>query len=218
MSKFKTVVFDFDGTVADTGAGIFDCVRYAVRMEGLEQPDEAELRRFIGPPLFDSFKRAYPGISDEQATQLVCRYREKYSEDGIYNFKLYDGMLGLLEAIKAAGLKTAIGSSKPEHFIKRILESADLGKYFDVAAGSTPGVQEDTKFSIITDALARLNVTDLDGVLMIGDRKFDVEGAHKVGIPCAAVLFGYGNEAEFKEYNADYIVKNCEELKEIILG
>ena len=218
MNQFHTVIFDFDGTVADTGEGIFECIRYAVRMEGLPQPSEEELRKFIGPPLLDSFVRAYPDISLEQATQLVIHYRAKYSVDGIYKFRLYDGMLDLLEKLKKAGIRTAIGSSKPETFIKSILDSADLGQYFDVAAGSTPGVKECTKFMIISDALSRLGVSDLDGVLMIGDRKYDIDGAHEVGIPCAAVLFGYGSQAEFEEHQADYIVKDCKQLEEIILG
>ncbi|MDD6275545.1 MAG: HAD-IA family hydrolase [Clostridia bacterium] len=218
MNRFNTVIFDFDGTVADTGEGIFECIRYAVRMEGLPQPSEEELRRFIGPPLLDSFMRAYPEISPEQATQLVIHYRAKYSVDGIYKFRLYDGMIDLFKKLRENGIRTAIGSSKPETFIKCILDSADLGQYFDVAAGSTPGIQECTKAMIIRDALTRLEIDNPDGVLMIGDRKYDIDGAHEIGIPCAAVLFGYGSQEEFEEHKADYIVSDCKQLEKIILG
>lgn len=216
MANFDSVVFDFDGTVADTGEGVFEGIRYAIRMEGLEQPDDIEIRKFIGPPLIDSFQKLYPGIDDDCVTRLLIHYRAKYSVEGIYKFRLYDGMENLLQALKDNGVKTGIASSKPEIFISHILKTCDLEKYFDVAVGANNNESvNSTKEALVRDARHRLG--DDEKVLMIGDRKFDILGAHGAGIPCAAVLFGYGNKAEFEEFHADYIVENCEELKKIIL-
>lgn len=216
MANFDSVIFDFDGTIADTGEGVFEGIRYAIRMEGLEQPDDIQIRKFIGPPLIDSFQKLYPGIEDDCVTRLLIHYRAKYSVDGIYKFSLYDGMAELLQTLKDNSVKTGIASSKPEMFISHILKTCDLEKYFDAAAGTSNDESINTKEAIVRDARHRLG--DDEKVLMVGDRKFDIIGAHDAGVPCAAVLFGYGNREEFEEYKADYIAKDCNDLKKIILG
>lgn len=216
MTNFDTVIFDFDGTVADTGEGIFECIRYAIRMEGLEQPNDTEMRRFIGPPLTYSFHKQFPEIDDDCVTRLLIHYRAKYSVDGIYKFKLYDGMEELLRSLRSAGVKTAVGSSKPEVFIEHIVKNSMLSDCFDATVGTSSDTENSGKKAIITDAINRLGGSNK--ALMVGDRKFDIDGAHEAGIPCAAVLFGYGSREEFEEHNAEYIVDSCKQLEEIIFN
>ena len=215
---FDSVIFDFDGTVADTGVGVFQSIRYAIDKEGLPQPPDSEMRKFVGPPFKSSFPEFFPWIDDACVDRLIAWYRETYSVDGIYKFTLYDGMEELLQFLKDNGIKTGIASSKPEHFINQILDKCGLRKYFDVPVGAASENVHPDKAEIVNAAKTRLAELGCTKPLMVGDRKFDIAGAKSENVPCAAVLFGYGSREEFEEYGADYIVADCEELRKIIVG
>ncbi len=215
--NFDAVIFDFDGTVADTGRGIFNCIRYAVNKNSLPELSEKALRTFVGPPLHESFMREC-GVNEDMANTLVADYREIYSVKGIYEFDLYDGITDLLEEIQHSGGVTGIASSKPEDFINIILNDTGIKKYFDVTAGSDPRYIESDKTTIVNACIKKMNLKENAKILMVGDRLYDIVGAHNAGIPCAAVLFGYGSREEFEEYNADYIAKDTDELKKIIFN
>lgn len=213
--KFDAVIFDFDGTVADTGRGVFRCIRESIAKSGLPALKEESLRTFIGPPLHDSFMRECH-VDFDMADILVKQFREVYSVSGVYEFDIYDGIEELLTLLNNEGVKVGIGSSKPEDFVKIILEKVDLKKHFDVIVGSDPKTVESSKTEIISTCISRFGLSDDAKILMIGDRKFDIDGAHSVNIPCAAVLFGYGSMEEFKEHNAEYVAENTDELRNII--
>lgn len=215
--NYDAVIFDFDGTVADTGKGVFRCIRESLKKCGLPDLSEASLRTFIGPPLQDSYCREC-GVDMETADKLVAEYRKVYSVSGIYEFDIYDGMENLFDTLNKQGIKVGIASSKPEDFVKIILKETHLDRFFDVAAGSDPTKVESDKTTIIKTCIEKMNLSQEAKVLMIGDRCFDIEGAHNAGIPCAAVLFGYGSEEEFVKYKADFIAKDAEELQKIIIG
>lgn len=218
MSNFDCVIFDFDGTVADTGVGVFESIRYAIDKEGLPQPPDSEMHRFVGPPFKSSFPEFFPWVDEACVDRLIAWYREVYSVDGIYKFTLYDGMEELLAKLKKEGIGTAIASSKPEFFIKQILDKCALAKYFDVPVGADSEDVDPTKADIVGKARDRLAALNCTRPLMVGDRKFDILGAKAQKVPCAAVLFGYGSLEEFEEYGADYIVKDCAELDKLIFG
>ncbi len=216
-NNFDAVIFDFDGTVADTGKGVFRCIRKSVKKSGLPELSEGSLRTFIGPPLHDSFMRECH-VDFDTADILVKQFREVYSVSGVFEFDIYDGIEELLSLLNKEGVKVGIGSSKPQDFVHIILQKVDLEKYFDSIVGSDPKTVESTKTEIISKCIDSFNLPKNAKILMIGDRKFDIDGAHSVGIPCAAVLYGYGSEEEFKKHNADYIAKSTEELKQIIFS
>ena len=215
--NFDAVIFDFDGTIADTGKGIFACIRYALKAYGLPDLSEESIRTFIGPPLHDSFKREC-GTDDEMTTRLVAKYRERYAVKGINEFDLYDGITDLLRTLRANGIKTGIASSKPEDFINIIVNDNNMSELFDVTSGSDPKYVESDKTQIVKACIKKLNLGENARYLMVGDRCYDIIGAHNAGIPCAAVLFGYGNKEEFIEYKAEYIAADTTELEKIILG
>ena len=215
---FDSVIFDFDGTVADTGVGVFESIRYAIDKEGLPQPPDSEMRKFVGPPFKQSFPEIFPWIDEACVDRLIEWYREVYSVDGIYKFTLYDGMEELLRFLKENGIKTGIASSKPEIFINQILDKCDLRKYFDVPVGASGENVHPDKAEIVNAAKVRLAEMGCTKPLMVGDRKFDIAGAKAENVPCAAVLYGYGSREEFEKYGADYIVADCDELKQIIMG
>ena len=212
MSNFDAVLFDFDGTVADTGEGVFLCVRYAIDAHGLEQPSDGDIRKFIGPPMIVSYHTLYPQLSDDEVQSLMQSYREKYAEVGLYKYKLYDGITELLKKLNENGIKTAVASSKPQEALENIIKVSGIDKYFDCIVGADRNYTDSDKATIVEEAIKRTGVTDKSRVLMVGDRKYDIVGAHKAGIACAAVLFGYGSQEEFDEYRADYVVNSFKKL------
>ena len=217
MSNFDAVLFDFDGTVADTGEGVFLCVRYAIDAHGLEQPSDEEIRKFIGPPMIVSYHTLYPHLSDDEVQSLMQSYREKYAEVGLYKYKLYDGITELLKKLNENGIKTAVASSKPQEALENIIKVSGIDKYFDCIVGADRTYTDSDKATIVEEAIKRTGVTDKSRVLMVGDRKYDIVGAHKAGIACAAVLFGYGSQEEFDEYRVDYVVNSFKEVEKIVL-
>ena len=217
MSNFDAVLFDFDGTVADTGEGVFLCVRYAIDAHGLEQPSDKDIRKFIGPTMIVSSHTLYPQLSDDEVQSLMQSYREKYAEVGLYKYKLYDGITELLKKLNENGIKTAVASSKPQEALENIIKVSGIDKYFDCIVGADRNYTDSDKATIVEEAIKRTGVTDKSRVLMVGDRKYDIVGAHKAGIACAAVLFGYGGQEEFDEYRADYVVNSFKEVEKIVL-
>lgn len=217
MSNFDAVLFDFDGTVADTGEGVFLCVRYAIDAHGLEQPSDGDIRKFIGLPMIVSYHTLYPQLSDDEVQSLMQSYREKYAEVGLYKYKLYDGITELLKKLNENGIKTAVASSKPQEALENIVKVSGIDKYFDCIVGADRNYTDSDKATIVEEAIKRTGVTDKSRVLMVGDRKYDIVGAHKAGIACAAVLFGYGSQEEFDEYRADYVVNSFKEVEKIVL-
>ncbi|MBO5421462.1 MAG: HAD-IA family hydrolase [Clostridia bacterium] len=218
MAKFDCVLLDFDGTVADTSEGIFEGIRYGIRMEGLPQPSPEDMRTFIGPPLNEGFRNHYPDISDEQVQQLIIHYRARYSVDGYYKFRLYDGMEDLLLTLRKEGIKTGIATSKPQVFIDHIAKTCDLEKYFDVIVGADADKLDSGKKEIIEKAFNMLKPSGCEKPLMVGDTKYDILGAKNAGVPSVAVTFGFGSVDEMIVAGATYVAKNCEEIKNIVLG
>lgn len=114
-------------------------------------------------------------------------------------------------------MKTATASSKPEQFIISILKKNNLYDYFDYVGGVTFDEIRSDKTEIIENALKKLGSSKNDAV-MVGDRKFDIDGAKGAGIPCIAVLYGFGSLEEFREHKADYIVSTPAEIEKLIIS
>lgn len=218
--KYKTYLFDLDGTLTDSGRGIINAVRYSLKRFGDEIPEEETLLKFIGPPLWESFE-TFLGFSREKAENAVKLYREYYNETGLFENSVYSGIPELLEALRSDGAKLAVATSKPEVFSLKILERFDLLKYFDSVTGSELDGTRTEKSDVIACALEKFTARGKSpeeiksGAVMVGDRKHDIIGARKNGLPCIAVLYGYGDETEFREYGADYIVKTPQDITDI---
>ena len=212
MSNFDAVLFDFDGTVADTGEGVFLCVRHAIEVHGLKQPSDSEIRRFIGPPMIVSYRTLYPQLCDDEIQSLMQSYREKYAEVGLYKYKLYDGITELLRKLNEAGIKTAVASSKPQEALTNIIKVSGIDKYFDCIVGADKNYTDSDKATIIEEAIRRTGVTDRSRVLMVGDRKYDVIGAEKCGVDCVGVRFGYAEPGELEAAGAVYVAEDADDL------
>ncbi len=216
MNK-KYILFDLDGTVTNSMEGITKSVQYALRKYGIEVSDLNELRKFIGPPLKDSFMEFY-NFTEEDAEKGITYYREYFTDKGIFENYPYEGIDKLLDSLKSAGKKIILATSKPEVFSKRILDHFDLTKYFDYIAGSTLDGSRSSKGDVIRYALKESNITDLDSTIMIGDRLHDIEGAKACKIESIGVLYGFGDRKELTDAGADFIVNDINELEKLLLS
>ena len=213
--KFDFVLFDFDGTVADTARGITRCALEALRFYGYDEPDKERLRLFIGPPLADSFMNLY-GADEDLARKMVDKYREHYSAGGMFECDFYPGVPQLLDELKKAGCKMAIASSKPGKFIAEILKNLGAAEYFSFISAPEIGHINPTKAELITAAMQVLGA-EKENTVMVGDRLFDIEGAKQVGIKSVGAVYGFGSEEELEQYGADMLAFNAGQIKELIL-
>lgn len=212
------ILFDLDGTLTDPGTGITNSVAYALARFGIAVADRAELYRFIGPPLMDSFMEYY-GLTEAQATEAVAVYREYFADKGWAENRVYDGIEPLLASLEAAGKVLLVATSKPEVFARRILAHFGLDKYFAVIRGvALQAPRGYSKADVIREALASVGVTDLSQAVMVGDRRHDIEGAKAVGLASIGVLYGYGDKAEHERAGADLIAEDVASLGSILLG
>lgn len=208
------ILFDLDGTLTDPKVGITTCVQYALSSFGIEEEAD-KLTAFIGPPLKDSFMEFY-GFDEKQAEEAVEKYRERFRDTGIFENTVYKGIPEMLRKLKNARKKLAVASSKPTVFVERILEHFSIRKYFDVVVGSELDGSRTDKAEVIQEALRQLGGKK-ENTVMVGDRKFDVQGAKAWGVTSVAVTFGYGSMEELKEARADYIVRSVAELEKLLL-
>lgn len=215
----KYLLFDLDGTLTDPRLGICTCVQYALSFFDIIEPDLKRLEPFIGPPLKDSFMEFYH-MSGKDADKAIEKYRERFRDKGIFENKMYKGIPAMLRDLKAKGMVLAVASSKPTVFVKRILDYFHIEKYFDVVVGSELDGSRVKKDQVVGEVLRQLfgnRPVEKSQVYMIGDRRFDVEGAHKAGVECVGVTYGYGSMEELKGAKADYIVRSVEELHRFLL-
>lgn len=212
----KYMFFDLDGTLTDSAAGIIDSVIYALDKLGIKEDDRVKLRRFVGPPLMDSFREQF-NFSEEDARRAVGYYREHYAEKGIFECPVYEGIPELLARIQQSGFILAVTTCKPEVFTTRILEHFDLAKYFSLVAGSTLDGSRSSKGEIIDYAIEKLGADNPKEIVIIGDRKMDIEAALERKIRSVGVMYGYGGLNELMEAGADDIVGSVPDLS-MILG
>ncbi|MGN0316594.1 MAG: HAD hydrolase-like protein [Lachnospira sp.] len=225
MSK-KYILFDLDGTVTDSSEGITRSVAYALDAMGCTY-DEATLKRFIGPPLDESFKMFF-GMSDEDALKSVAKYRERYGKTGIFENKLFDGIKTVLEQLKRQGYVLALATCKPEIYVPTILQYFGIEDCFDFAVGSElEGGKRRHKNEVIEEVFRQIIAKSESGeitlneikadALMVGDRKDDILGAKLAGIESMGVRYGFAEPDELENAGADYIVDEVCDIVPAIL-
>lgn len=210
-APIRAVLFDWDGTVADTRPGIFNSVRYAIGQYGIADKPDDELRYFIGPPLYDGFEHVF-GVSPELANELTDTYRVYYRDKGIFECNVYEGVGDLLRELHDAGVKTAVVSSKPKEFLDRLVEHFGLAEHLDAVVGPAMDNHNSNKTVLVNQALKELMLLP-STVAMIGDRHFDMEGAKAAGVNAVGVLYGYGTEEELCKAGADAICDQVADLR-----
>lgn len=215
MKRYTHIIFDLDGTLTDPGTGITNSVMYALKKFGIDA-ERSELYKFIGPPLRESFN-VYYGFDEVRAEQAVHYYREYFSEKGIFENELYPGMGELLLALKYDGRKIYLATSKPMEYSIRILEHFKIHEYFDFISGSNMDGSMNAKKDLIGCLVPHIGNDYPAGVIMIGDRKYDIEGAKYHNIDSGAVLYGYGDLSELQAAEPTYLIENMEKLANLLL-
>lgn len=214
--RYSAVIFDFDGTICDTGEGILKSAKYALEAFGYNAPDYEELTCFIGPPLLITFQEKF-GADAARADELVKKFRERYTNKGVFESKLYDGIKELLISLKKDNIKIGIASSKPQEYIETLLDHFGIKSYFDVICGVTFTADCESKASIIARCQKELNIAGNE-CIMVGDKKYDIEGAKTNLIDSVGVLWGYGTKFEHIEAGAKFIVDKIEDIESVALG
>ena len=204
----KTILFDLDGTLTDSGEGIINCAILALEHFGLPVPDRETLRVFVGPPLHETFIKF--GVPADKAEEAVAVYRSRYIPVGMFENKPYPGVEGLLKKLTELGCRLYVATSKPEHMAVAILERFGLAHYFTQICGATMDTSRTKKEDVIAYLLQQAENTD--GVMMVGDTQFDVAGAAMHGIPTVGVAWGYGQVADMEAAGAVAIAYSMEEL------
>ncbi|MCR5256757.1 MAG: HAD hydrolase-like protein [Desulfovibrio sp.] len=242
--RFQTVLFDLDGTLTDSAEGILNSVQHALKAIGREIPRE-ETRFMIGPPLKEGFAKL---LGDpELALRCVALYREYFRSRGIFENRVYPGVPAMLKSLGRAGVRTAVATSKPEPFARRIVWHFGLAPWLADVSGADMQGPVQAKKDVIVRCLQRLHVSlqgwdaseegsaeipaeagmqdpskaslhGAAGVLMVGDRHYDVAGAHEAGLACAGVLYGYGSREELACAGADYLCGSPRDIVDVALG
>lgn len=191
------ILFDLDGTIADSAPGITASLGYMFEQMGLPVPDPDELRLWVGPPILESF-RLRAGMTPEESAQALAIYRQHYLEHAGSGSPIFDGIPAVLRAIHDSGTPLALATSKPEFPASVILDHGNLTANFRVISGSSIDEIRSAKKDVIAEALTRFGMIGVDTSrpVMVGDRDYDVQGAAAHGIPTIFVNWGYSEAGE----------------------
>lgn len=209
------LLFDLDGTLTDSGPGIMHAAKTALQSFGIDGLSERELRYFVGPPLWESFGKYLP---EEQISAAIDRFREYYRVTGWLENEPYPGVRECLHALKAAGKRMYVATSKLESMARQVLTHFDLMQYFDgVCGGIADDPEAGKKVNVVRRALREAGCTEFSGAILSGDREYDIYGGHAAGIQTVGVLYGYGSREELEKAGADALAETPEALLALLL-
>lgn len=212
---FTTVLWDLDGTISDSAAGIVAAMRATFDTFRMPIPDDETLLSYVGPPIIDSFREQ--GLNDAiELTHALNTYREIYEEHGLLQSPAYPGVGEIIAELHRRGVRQSTATSKPETAATRVLEHYGLSQYFDFITGASADESRSAKADVVAEALQRLRSIDADlsRTIMIGDRHYDVTGSAHNGVPAIYVTWGYGRVGE--DAGAVAVATTPEELRELL--
>jgi len=213
----RSVLLDLDGTLIDSEPGILASCRAAMRAMGHAFDETLDMKRFIGPPLEDTMRFLLQAHGDDRVDEAVAAYRRHYGETGLFDSVAYPGIARALDEMKRAGLALYLATSKRAVFATRILDHLNFAAHFDGIYGAVPGGALDHKPELIAHILAKENLSP-QHALMVGDRRYDIAGAHAVGLRALGVLWGYGSRDELETAGADRLVASPADLARTVLA
>lgn len=211
--RYDAILFDFDGTIADTVGGIGGALKAAAERMGIGAfPDELT-GKFIGPPILDSAQR-YLGMTPEQADTFYAHFREAYEGGMLYDAQVYMGVPQLLRQLRAEGAYVAVASAKPQALVQRLLDHFGLTRFFDRVIGKRTIDANVSKEAILKMALPARYAR----AAMVGDRMFDMDAAKAVGLDAIGAAWGFGTAEELAEHGADALAYTPQEAAEVLTG
>ncbi len=216
MSRFNYIIFDLDGTLSDSKEGITKSVQYALKKVGIIEENLDNLNHFVGPPMVEEYRKTY-GMSEEKAYETLHYYRERYVPTGIYETKIYPGVMEILESVKQKGLRIGMATSKPKGMAIEVAKYLEIKDYFDIICGADLHGPIQSKASVLNKLFENSTFKKEESVL-IGDTKFDVEGANQVGIDSIGVSWGTGTKEEMKDHGAVEVFDDYKSLIKYFTG
>lgn len=211
MHSVRTVLLDLDGTLVDSAPTIADHLAAALAGAGAPVPDAAGLRRMVGPPFEESLPAL--GLTPDQMAATIAAYKASYYEVAAQITPVFPGIPQLLAQLRAAGLRLAVATSKPEVAATKIVAGTGLAEHFALVGGSLPAEGRIGKAAVVGSVLARL-APAAGPVLMVGDRHHDVDGAAEHGVATIGVAWGYAEPGELSE--AQKVVADPDELAALL--
>ena len=209
--KYKYILFDLDGTLTDPQEGICKSINHALGYYGMEKPLK-ELTKYIGPPLLNSFAEL---VGEENAQDAIVKYRERFSVVGLYENEIYPNVKDTLSLLKEQGYILCTASSKPQIYVEKILQHFDIAQYFTIIGGSTLDGKICEKEDVINLVLNQLGA-DKQDVVMVGDTRFDLIGAEKMGLSAIGVTYGFASKEELSQYSNIALIDDISEITDIL--
>jgi phosphoglycolate phosphatase len=209
------IFFDLDGTLCDPREGIIRCLKYALDRLGYPAPQDNDLERYIGPPLYESFGTLLQSSDAQLISRAVELYRQRFASQGIFENTVYDGMGDALDALRRKDFRLYVVTSKPSVFATPILEHVGLRKYFDRVYGSELDGTRADKSALIAHVLAEERLPAANAI-MVGDREHDVRGALANGVTPVGALWGYGSREELQRAGASLLYESPGALSALV--
>lgn len=206
-----TILLDLDGTLIDSEPGILSSCHAALRAMGHTPDPTLDLSAFIGPPIDDIMRVLLEPYGDDRITEAVAAYRADYGQNGLFLSQPYPGVAEALASLRGAGAQLILATSKRREFAERILAHIGFTDRFSAIHGSEPGGALDHKPELLAHIVERHALTPSHCV-MIGDRRFDIAGAHANKLRALGVLWGYGSQDELEAAGADGLVAKPADL------
>jgi phosphoglycolate phosphatase len=213
--EFRHVFLDLDGTITESGPGIVNAVRYMFDKLGIKNVNEEQFRSFIGPPVTHHLRSAY-GFTEEEAQRAYVIFREYYENGGMFESRLYDGITEAIEDIRRSGKRVYIATAKPEFTAMPILKHFGILPLFDKVFSVRREIGIYDKLQVLQHAAQDLG--HISGAVMVGDRRYDVEGGQAVGFDTVGVLYGYGTREELESAGCDYLLDSVEDVSALLGG
>ncbi|PGL71394.1 HAD family hydrolase [Bacillus sp. AFS055030] len=214
---YHTILFDLDGTLTDPKVGILNSVKYALQKMNLAIPLEAELLKFIGPPIQQSFSEICQ-LNEKEVLNAVRFYREYFSQGGMIENNVYVGIRELLIDLQKGKKRLYVATSKPTKFAMEILSHFQLDEFFIQIVGSELNGTRINKGEIIEYIFELNKDLSKEDSVMVGDRFHDVIGAKAAKIDSIGVTYGYGSELELTDAGVNAIVNSVDQLKKMLIN
>jgi phosphoglycolate phosphatase len=219
MKKYDIVAFDLDGTLTDPSHGLIEGFIYAFKKLGINYGGRESLYKYIGPSLFKEWQKDF-GMTPDEANEAIFVFREYYNIYGWWDNRVYDGVVEMLEGLRSCGKSIILATSKPDATAKRVMRHFGLDKYFDFMAGADSHVR-DEKWKVLRYCLSEfgVNLEDLkerEKCILVGDRKYDAEGALACGIDSLGVLYGHGSYEEMRSSGFTLLAKTPTEVLDLL--
>ena len=220
MKRYDVIAFDLDGTLSDPARGLIQGFVYCFKKLGLPYENEESLRKYIGPSLYDEWQEDF-GFTPDEANYAIEIFREYYNIYGWWDNVMYDGIPEMLKALKQSGKKVVLATSKPLDTAKKVLDLFGLTEYFDFIGGAVSH-QNDQKWQVLNWSLSSVGVdlTDTESLakcILVGDRKYDAEGAKICGIDSMGVLYGHGTKDEIESSGFTILVNSVSDIAKALI-